>query len=303
MRKQWIMLLLMLVGIGASGQGTGTVTDNDDAEKKIVIVCDKLDASGMTSAHEELLFLAENHTGETLSDIQWQFILPLKEGGTAVVGEHEGYMGFVTSPLTDMNMERFAMDENTDIHGTVCFTARAGGDEVSATCPVILRAKPIIRNVEIIRKESNAPYDNYNVYYTVEFYGTKELQIKMRESGRPILKSQFVSGPGKVDVETKNITKFYKAWLEMSANNKYGTSEYVVELPPFEEDDVTGIADIIRDTPDAGTIDRMEIYDMSGVRVATFHDSAGLASLGNGIYIIRIYDIDGNVKQYKYIRC
>lgn len=297
------MLLLMLVGIGASGQGTGTVTDDGDAENKIVIVCDKLDESGMTSAHEELLFLAENHTGETLSDIQWQFILPLKEGGTAVVGEHEGYMGFVTSPLTDMNMERFAMDENTDIHGTVCFTARAGGDEVSATCPVILRAKPILRNVEILRKESNAPYSNYNVYYTVEFYGAKSMMIDLFESGRPVWASQIVDGPGKVDVVTKNIAKYYKAWLEMSVKNKYGKAEYVVELPPFMEDDVTGIADIIRDTPDAGTIDRMEIYDMSGVRVATFHDSAGLASLGNGIYIIRIYDIDGNVKQYKYIRC
>ncbi len=296
------MLLLMLVGIGASGQETGTVTDDGDAGKKIVIVCDKLDESGMTSAHEELLFLAENHTGETLSDIQWQFILPLKEGGTAVVGEHEGYMGFVTSPLTDMDMERFAMDENTDIHGTVCFTARAGSDEVSATCPVILRAKPIIRNVEIIRKESNAPYDTYNVYYTVEFYGANYAQIITREGGSPILASQFVDGPGKVNAVTKNITKFYKARLEMSVKNKYGKAEYVVELPPFEEDDVTGIADITRDTPTAGTIDRMEIYDMSGVRGATLHDSTGLASLGNGIYLIRVYDIDGNVKQYKYLK-
>lgn len=273
--------------------------------KDVEIFGKDIPSSGITSAYQVNTFTAQNNTGSQLSDIHWSLTLPLKDGGDETVAQQDGELQFEIPAIE--NEGKYDLNINGDIYGIVNFTANSNGVEVADTYRVSLEVKPQIKKVNIIRKESNAPYDNYNVYYTVEFYGAKEVQIKMRESGRPILRSQFASGPFLAHVVTKNITTFYKAWLEISASNKYGMDECVVELPPFAGEEVPSYLGTtkIEDRNDCINYDicRIDVYDITtGAKIKTVSALGQLENLKNGIYTISVYDNTGNVKQYKYLR-
>lgn len=314
MRKLWIVPLFLLAGIGVNGQETETINDfNGSVDygnsthlsvKEVEIYGDYVPASGVTTAYKATMLTVENNTGYPLSDICWSFTLPLKDGDNETATWRVGDLEFEIPAIECDDVGRYDVNADDCIKAIVNFTAHSNGVEVGDTYTVLLDVKPYIERVDIIRKEDNTPNDTYNVYYIVEFYGAKEVQIKMRESGRPILRSQFATGPVIANVVTRSITKFYKAWLEISVRNRYGSDEYTVELPPFIGDDVTSLSTPTGDIEGLAdsAISFIEVSDMAGIRIKSVSAISQLKTLKNGIYIVTVYDNDGNANQYKYLK-
>lgn len=272
--------------------------------KDVEIFGKDIPSSGITSAYKTNMFTAQNNTGSQLSDIRWSLTLPLKDGGVEIVAQQDGELQFEIPAIE--NEGKYDININGDIYGLVSFTANSNGVAVADTYRVSLEVKPQIKRVNIIRKESNAPYDTYNVYYTVEFYGAKEIQIKTREGGSPMIMSQFATGPFLAHVVTRSITKFYKARLEISAKNKYGKAEFSVDLPPFVDEDASYAAktgsEALKGLTDSD-IYSIDIYNIiTGAKIKTASTLDQLETLKNGLYNVTVYDNDGNANQYKYIK-
>lgn len=272
--------------------------------KDVEIFGKDIPSSGITSAYKTNTFTAQNNTSSQLSDIHWSLTLPLKDGGVEIVAQQDGELQFDIPAIEDEG--KYDLNINGDIYGIVNFTANSNGVGVTDTYRVSLEVKPQIKRVNIIRKESNAPYDTYNVYYTVEFYGAKEIQIKTREGGSPIVMSQFATGPFLAHVVTRSITKFYKARLEISAKNKYGKAEFSVDLPPFVDEDasyaVTTGSEALKGLT-ASDIYSIDVHEMTtGTKIKTVSTLGQLETLKSGLYTVKIYTNAGDVKQYKYLK-
>lgn len=272
--------------------------------KDVEIFGKDIPSSGITSAYKTNTFTAQNNTGSQLSDIRWSLTLPLKDGGVETVAQQDGELQFEIPAIE--NEGKYDININGDIYGLVNFTANSNGVAVKDTYRVSLEVKPQIKRVNIIRKESNANSGTYNVYYTVEFYGAKDIMIDLLESNRPIWISQIATGPFFANVVTKNIAKYYKAWLEISAKNKYGKVEHTEELPPFVEDGALSTTTIglgnLKDIMDSD-IYSIDIYNIiTGAKIKTVSTLDELETLENGLYTVTVYDNDGNANQYKYLR-
>lgn len=164
--------------------------------------------------------------------------------------------------------------------------------------------KPRIKAVNILGKECNTPYASYNLHYTVEYTGCDQLKIQLDEEYGSSLQTTYVKEAPLADITTRYIAAAGYAWIDIIAENQYGKDVYTIELSPCEEcyKTPTGIGNIFCDMPTAANLDHMEVYDITGAKVATVRDHAELGSLCNGIYLIRAYDANGNVMQHKYLK-
>lgn len=278
----------------------------DMPEKEVEIIGENIDSTGIASAYQPHKFTIKNYTGKNLSNAEWQLSLPLKDGGTETICQNDGRLDFEIPQITDET--RYAININGDIYGTITFTAVTTDLTVSDTYRVSLELKPHINAVHIVKKESNSPYDNYNLYYTIEYTGTNKLYIQLQEQYGGTLVSQEVNEPYLAHVVTKYINSPFSAKIHINAENKYGSDKMTLRLPPYilEESPQsvkfrTSTKYLIEDRTLSDFTD-IDVYGMTGEWITNVADERDLDSLLNGIYVLRYNNNDKLMRTAKYIK-
>lgn len=303
--KRLIVGVLSIVSCMAvtSGQVLEIVNDivvdgydmNLSQEKSVEIVGEDTDDMGILSAYMSHKFTVVNNTGLNLTDIKWQLTLPLKDGNSESISQSDGTTEFYTPQLSDGS--QYEVSSDGVITGKIIFMANAGSENVSDSYQIELDMKPRINEVTIDRKESNAPYDNYNLYYTVDYVGASKLLIYLQEQYGGTLVSQTVNEASPAHVVTKNINSPFSAKIHINVENNYGSDMMTLRLPPYTGDDVTAVEDVMT----TGYTD-IVVYDLSGTVVANVTDTDGLQRLYRGVYILAYYDNGRFVSISKYLK-
>lgn len=283
-------LSLLLFGVGAFGQ-------------EIEIVGESMSSDGIASAYVSHRFQVNNCTGKELADINWSFTLPLKGGGEETVATDSDVDSIDIPAIADE--DKYEISTGGDIYGKIVCKAMAAGKEVEDVCHVTLQLKPYIKNVTITRKEQRKPYASYDLYYTVEYYGADEILVELDEEYGSSLRQQYVKEPILAHVVTPYISAAAYAWIDITAENKYGKDTYTLELDPVDEFlSDSGMGDT---TETAGNhindgITRIEVYTIAGRRIAATGEAGDLQKLNNGIFILNVYRNDGIPMQVKYVK-
>ena len=79
--------------------------------------------------------------------------------------------------------------------------------------------------------EENA---SYNVNCKVDYQGAGGLYVSLEEEYSSLLRSQFVREPYLAHFSFDNISSHYYAWIDIKAENEYGSDTYTIELPPID---------------------------------------------------------------------
>ena len=158
-----------------------------------------------------------------------------------------------------------------------------------------LELKPRIKSVKVVKIVSNMPkYDSYDVYYDVEYVGSDELFISVEEEYGGGMSSQIIKEPFYAHVKSENITAPYYAWIDISAENKYGKDVYTLELPPYGN--VAGINNLQLDDK------HFIVRDLYGNRKLSTNSFSSLQSLPTGVYLVEVYSGKTRIKTIKFYR-
>ena len=101
------------------------------------------------------------------------------------------------------------------------------------------------------------------------------------------MKAQFIYEPLIAYGVAEKITSLYYAWIDFTAENKYGKDVYTIELLP---NGVVASLDVITDASYSvyGDNDRFEIYDMKGTCIGIVEDLSYLSRIAyRGLLIIK----------------
>lgn len=310
MKAQIAAILFMLSGIGASGQQAALTTDRDNT------VYSDLTDTGLKPHIKTVNILGkECNTPYASYDLHYTVEYTGCDQLEIQLDEEYGSSLQTTyvkeAPLANIVTRNIAAAGHAWIdiiaknqYGEDVYTIELTPCEECYKTPEEL--KPKITKVSVVSKTSHLPpYESsYDLECVVEYTGCDQLLIQLEEEYSSIVESQIVNEPSPAHVKIESINGSYNAWVDITAQNKYGKDSYTLELPPFPEngDNPTGIGNPLRDAPTTAAIDRMDVYDITGAKVATLRNAAELGSLDSGIYIIRAYDANGNVLQHKYLK-
>lgn len=277
----------------------------DMPTKDVEIIGEGIPNTGIASAYEPHTFTVRNHTGQQLSDIRWKFVLPLKDGKDDVIEQRDNTLDFSIPKISNVN--KYNVNINGDIYGIIEFSAYANGMEVRDAYRVSLELKPEIRSVNIISKTSHlAPYESsYDLDCVVEYVGCNQLLVQLEEEYSSILESQIVNEPFLAHINVETINGSYYAWLDITAQNKYGKDVYTIELPPYPDDSNHLVSNRVRKTVISGvTVDteRIEVFNLIGNKIVNLSDLSEIEKLPCGIYILNKYHSGILVNQSKYIK-
>lgn len=264
--------------------------------KKAEIVGVGIDESGIASAYENHSFQIQNNTENNITNIDWTYCLPLKNGNDSIICESSNTMSF-NIPRID-NADKYHVNINGDIYGMIYFSGLINGELVTDSYRISLELKPKIKNVTILRKESNAPLYSYNLYYTVEYTGSDNLTISIEEEYSPELRTAFIREPFLAHVVSKKIASEYYAWVDITVRNQYGSDIYTIELPPYNNNIRT--ADVNSIPCEIYT--HIDVYDIYGKQVGSVLTVDDMVDYDNGMYILNYYNDNVPVKTVKYLK-
>lgn len=80
------------------------------------------------------------------------------------------------------------------------------------------------------------------------------------------------------------------AWVDIKVSNEYGKAEYRLEIPPYY---VSGVSEIAGDT---AVYTAIEVYSLTGIKLATVADETELSEFQSGVYLMRYLNGDEVVK-------
>ena len=126
----------------------------------------------------------------------------------------------------------------------------------------------------------------------------------MEEEYGSTLRNQFVREPYLAHFICKNITSPYYAWIDIIAENQYGSEIYTIELPPFNNQ--RSISEnrpkSINNTLNKDEFSKIRIYSTNGNYIKTISQLGETKSLPSGIYILEYYKGDTIVRTSKLIK-
>lgn len=268
--------------------------------KEVEIIGVGIEENGIASAYESHQFNIQNNTDGEITNASWSFSLPLKDGTDCIICEKTSDLTFEIPAIGDD--DRYRVNINGDIYGEIVFTGIIDGNVVTDTYRVSLELKPKIKSVNIIRKESNAPYDSYNLYYTVEYYGSNMLKVEVEEDYSYEVPTYYIYEPFVAHIVTKNISSNYYAWVDITVENEYGTDTYTIELPPYSDDSSPGTTTDLMDITQPADISNVKIYSINGVEILSTANIEDVHLLQKGMYILKLYREDNNIRTIKYFK-
>ena len=280
-KKVFLLVLLLVSSVAVEGK--------EDVE----IIGRDMDSTGLVSSYTGHDFYIGGADAAYLDHICWKYILPSSDGKENVVFQKSDTKDFSIPQIDDAS--KYHININGDIDAKIVLEGEVRGLKISCVYNLTLELKPRIKSVKVVKIVSNMPkYDSYDVYYDVEYVGSDELFISVEEEYGGGMSSQIIKEPFYAHVKSENITAPYYAWIDISAENKYGKDVYTLELPPYGN--VAGINNLQLD-------DRHFIVrDLYGNRKLSTNSFGSLQSLPAGVYLVEVYSGKTRIKTIKFYR-
>ena len=272
----------------------------DSNVNNISIVGSGIPESGVTSAYISHLFYIEGDGKDEISDARWSFYLPTIDGNQSLQKTAEGTQSFTIDKVS--SPENFAINVNGDIYGKIIFTGVLNGTPINLQYNITLELKPSISNV-IFDIKNNEIENSYDVICKVDYKGSDFLYVTLEEEYGSSLRSQFVREPYLAHFVCGNVASPYYAWIDIKAENKYGSEVYTIELPPYNsmrrmQNLISSKVHILTDND----YSEIKVYKSSGLLIKTIKDTTETGSLQSGIYILEYFKGCSKVKTTKLIK-
>ena len=280
-KKVFLLVLLLVSSVAVEGK--------EDVE----IIGRDMDSTGLVSSYTGHDFYIGGADAAYLDHICWKYILPSSDGKENVVIQESDTKDFSIPQIDDAS--KYHININGEIDAKIVLEGEVRGQKISCVYNLSLELKPRIKSVKVVKIVSNMPkYESYDVYYDVEYVGSDELFISVEEEYGGAMSSQIIKEPFCAHVKSANITAPYYAWIDISAENKYGKDVYTLELPPYGN--VAGINNLQLD-------DRHFIVrDLYGNRKLSTNSFSSLQSLPAGVYLVEVYSGKTRIKTIKFYR-
>lgn len=196
----------------------------------IKITSSDIPDSGLASAYKTHQFKIESNN-PSIRNPKWEFIMPLANGQTQSIFPTDNGFSCTIAPITNENI--YKINADGDIECRMQFSCSINGKEVHAQpFNVHLELKPFIEYASIEKIIDNSPLASYNAHFKVKYRGTDQITVSVEEEYSSILKTQIIKEPYIAYGVAEYITAPYYAWIDFTAENKYGKSTYTIELEP-----------------------------------------------------------------------
>lgn len=257
------------------------------------IVGDNIPENGVTSAYTSHSFHIEGDGNQNITNGNWTFVLPSTDDSDTVVKQSVGNQSFLIDAVDNPNRYRI---NNGCICGKIIFTGAINGKSIKAEYNLTLELKPKIFYVDFT-KNINDGYASYNVNCNVDYKGAESLYVSLEEEHSSLLRNQFVREPYLAHFSFNNISSNYYAWLDIKAENEYGSDTYTVELPPI---DSTKTKLVIPERKENFTF--IKVYNTGGLYLKTLKGLEETIYMPSGIYILNFYIGDKLMKSSKLLK-
>lgn len=271
-------------------------------QSHIKIVGQNLSDNGIASAYESNNFKVENYSGYSISQSQWTYTLPLKDGGEDVVATSNAAT-FTIPAVEDIN--KYAINVDGDINGLITFKCIINGEETIALYNITLELKPKIISYSEIVKTINETNTTYSIDFAVHYVGKDYLSVGVKEDYSPFLEIEIVEEPYVAHVHRSGINTFDYAWVILSVENQYGEDEVIITLEnlissSFVEYNLTKKSQVSREFMNVSFI---KVFTKEGKYVMQVKEIDSLNKLDKDIYILQFYDSNGICfKTIKYMK-
>lgn len=271
-------------------------------QSHIKIVGQNLSDNGIASAYESNNFKVENYSGYSISQSQWTYTLPLKDGGEDVVATSNAAT-FTIPAVEDIN--KYAINVDGDINGLITFKCIINGEETIALYNITLELKPKIISYSEIVKTINETNTTYSIDFAVHYVGKDYLSVGVKEDYSPFLEIEIVEEPYVAHVHRSGINTFDYAWVILSVENQYGEDEVIITLEnlissSFSEYNLTKNSQVSREFMNVSFI---KVFTKEGKYVMQVKEIDSLNKLDKDIYILQFYDSNSICfKTIKYMK-
>ena len=258
------------------------------------IVGDNIPENGIASAYTSHTFRIEGDGNQNITNGKWTFVLLSTDDSDIVVKQLEGNQPFLIDAVD--NPDNYRISVNGGISGKVIFMGLVNGQSFKIIYNLTLDLKPKIFSVDYT-KSMNEGNASYNVNCKVDYQGAGGLYVSLEEEYSSLLRSQFVREPYLAHFSFDNISSHYYAWIDIKAENEYGSDTYTIELPPIDSTETKLINPEIKEN-----ITSIKVYNTGGLYLKTIQGLGETINMPSGVYILNFYNCDKLVKSSKLFK-
>lgn len=133
----------------------------------------------------------------------------------------------------------------------------------------------------------------YNYSFVVDYEGADYIQVGVEQEFSYDYSTFCVFEPKIAHVTVKDIQKRGKAWIDISAENEFGSTKMTIELPPYGNSESDGIEDV--EVRKDESVARIAVYSVNGTFIANIHDISELSNLNRKIVILKYMNAENKV--------
>ncbi len=265
-------------------------------EAQVKIVGDGIDSTGIASAYVNHTFRLQTN-GVTLSNHQWAYILPLKNGGCDTVATSTN--SIITIPAIE-DETIYERNIEGDICGTIVYNGLNVDEPVSCVYNITLELKPQIIDVvllELSRTNTNNPY-YFDATIGVYYVGSHYLHSYVEEEYSSLANVYYSNASYYAQLHLKDVNSYGGVWLHITSRNDYGSDTYVYEIPHY---DYLRARYASIEKENSYIFNRfIDVYNATGLLIKRIDDLSELANMAKQLYILKIHNGDGTIRTIKY---
>ena len=140
----------------------------------------------------------------------------------------------------------------------------------------------------------------YNYSFMVDYEGADYIQVGVEQEFSYDYSTFCVFEPKTAHVTVKDIQKREKAWIDISAENEFGSTKMTIELPPYGNSESNGIEEV--EVGKDESVAKIAVYSVNGTFIANIHDISELSNLNRKIVILKYMDAENKVIKTKTIK-
>lgn len=196
---------------------------------------------------------------------------------------------------TTRKYDKFYINTNGDLEGKIeCQYTIDSQAYTAKTFYVSLELKPLIVSIGNMTRIPSGDFSFY-LTFTVNYTGADKLIIAAEEEYSTIKTIQDVYEPFLAHIKTCNLSTLRYSWITIYVQNKYGTTEKMIEIATEIPTELKDIA--------ASPVDEITyILNMKGICISHVLDSdISKELLPKGMYIRRTIDKNGRIRTQKFI--
>jgi len=270
---------------------------NIKQDNPISIISDDVDDTGLASAYASHIFRIES-AGHIISNPIWTLEMPLKDETVQAIVIHDQNGTCTINPLTDT--DSYYINVNGDIECILKLTCTIDGVQIaSSQFKLYFELKPTFENVLITKIVDNSPYASYDAYYKAYYRGTDKITVSVEEEYSPQRRSWHIGEQNLSEGIVDHITAPFCAWLDFTAENKYGKTIFTIDLGPYgvvEDSYINSFSEVrssglnIANNVMEQQSEQFIVYSPTGIELSRIDDLQQISNIGyQGLAIIHHY--------------